>query len=152
MRRHSQPEPEEEVEASAVELQRTLNLLLPIRRQRLNRSERQQREQEQALQLVNEKTSLTEQRLAERQGDYQQIRQAFMHHHGGVRQEKFRLERALQNEQQAAEKVDNERLSLHQLAEQQLHQQAQVENARQETRQRQREVEKLEYLLQEAFG
>lgn len=152
MRRHSQPEPEEEVDASAAELQRTLNLLLPIRRQRLNRSERQQREQEQALQAVKDKTTLTEQHLAERQGDYQQIRSTFMHNNGGVQQAKFRLERALQAEQQAADKVDNERLNLHQLAEQQQHQQVQVEHARQATRQRQREVEKLEYLLQEAFG
>lgn len=149
MRRHSPPEPEAEVDAAAAELHRTLNLLLPIRRQRLSRSERQQRAEEQALQAVIEETHQTEQRLAEKRGAYQQIRATFMQNNGGVQQQKFLLERALQSEQQAAEQVDNERLSLHQLAQQQIEQQQRVEQAQQETRLRQRDVEKLEYLLEQ---
>jgi len=149
MRRHLPPEPEAEIDAAAAELQRTLNLLLPIRRQRLSRSERQQRAEEQALQAVVEETQQTEQRLTEKRGAYQQIRATFMQNNGGVQQQKFLLERALQTEQQAAEQVDNERLSLHQLAQQQSEQQQRLEQAQQETRLRQRDVEKLEYLLEQ---
>lgn len=149
MRRHSLPEPEAEIDAAAAELQRTLNLLLPVRRQRLSRSERQQRAQEQALQSLVDETRQTEQRLTEKRSVYQQIRTAFMQKNGGIQQEKFLLERALQAEQQAAGLVDNERLTLHQLAQQQVEQQQRVEQARQETRLRQRDVEKLEYLLQQ---
>lgn len=149
MRRHSMPEPEAETDASAAELQRTLQLLLPIRRQRLSRSERQQREQEQALRAVVDKTVHTERKLDEKKGEYQQIRAGFMQQNAGVQQAKFRLERALQSEQQAAEEVDRQRLSLHELAEQQQQQQQRVEQAQRETRLRLRDVEKLEYLLQQ---
>lgn len=149
MRRHSPPEPEAEIDAAAAELHRTLNLLLPIRRQRLSRSERQQRIQEQALHAVEDETRQTEQRLTEKRSDYQQIRATFMQNNGGVQQQKFLLERALQAEQQAAERVDNERLNLHQLAQQKVEQQQRVAQAQQETRLRQRDVEKLEYLLEQ---
>lgn len=150
MRRHSPPEPEAEIDAAAAELQRTLHLLLPIRRQRLSRSERQQREQEQALQAVFEESRQTERRLTEKRDAYQQLRATFMQTNGGVQQQKFLLERALQAEQQAAELVDSECLNLHQLAQQKVEQQQRVEQAQQETRLRQREVEKLEYLLEQS--
>lgn len=150
MRRHSPPEPEAEIDAAAAELHRTLHLLLPIRRQRLSRSERQQRAQEQALQAVLEETCQTERRLTEKREAYQQLRATFMQTNGGVQQQKFLLERALQAEQQAAELVDSERLNLHQLAQQKVEQQQRVEQAQQETRLRQREVEKLEYLLEQS--
>ncbi|WP_034913231.1 MULTISPECIES: hypothetical protein [Erwinia] len=149
MRRHANPEPEIEADAAAIELQKTLNMLLPIRRQRLNRSERQQREQERALQQVIDKTAEGEVRLTQRQQDYQQIRQGFDGKNRGISQAKFRLDRALESEHQALERVDNERLGLHQLAVEQRERQSKVEQAQQETRLRMREMEKLEYLLQQ---
>ncbi|MFU9136288.1 type III secretion protein [Erwinia tasmaniensis] len=149
MHRRANPEPELTADPSAVELQRTLNLLLPIRRQRLSRSERQQREQERALRSLVEKKAEADERLAGRRQDYQQVRRAFDGQNCGVRQEKFRLERAIQQEQQAADRVDKEQMKLHQLAQQHGEQQVKVEQAQQETRRRLREVEKLEYLLQQ---
>ncbi|WP_067705456.1 hypothetical protein [Erwinia sp. ErVv1] len=149
MRRHANPEPELTTDPSAVELQHTLNLLLPIRRQRLSRSERQQREQERALRTLIDKKAEADERLAGRQQDYQQVRRAFDGQNCGVRQEKFRLERALQQEQQAAERVGRERMNIDQLAQQHGEQQVKVEQAQQETRRRLREAEKLEYLLQQ---
>lgn len=63
MRRHTLPEPDYDENADGEMLARTLNLLLPIRRQRLSRSERQQREAENALRALDVKTTEAEQQL-----------------------------------------------------------------------------------------
>lgn len=149
MRRHANPEPEPVVDTVAVELQRTLNMLLPIRRQRLNRSERQQREHEQRLTQLETQTDRAGERLNEYQQGYQQLRAGFAAQNCGVHQAIYLLEHALEQEQQALKKVHGERLTLEELAQARLVQQQHVEAARQETRQRQRDVEKLEFLLQQ---
>lgn len=154
MRRHTLPEPDYDENADGEMLARTLNLLLPIRRQRLSRSERQQREAEKALRALDAKTTEAEQQLRQKQHDYQQRRDAFATENCGKHQAKYRLERAIEQEQQAAGRVDAVRQTLQQLAQQRAAQAEQVALAQQETRQRQRDVEKLDYLLQqkEVFG
>lgn len=149
MRRYVNPEPEPVADVAAVELRRTLDLLLPIRRQRLNRSERQQREQEQTLRQLETQTDRAGEQLNERRQGYQQLRAGFAAQNCGVRQASYLLERALEQEQQALKKVHSGQLKLHELTQAQHDQQQRVEAARQETRQRQRDVEKLEFLLQQ---
>jgi len=149
MRRLANPEPEPAVDATAQELRRTLDLLLPIRRQRLNRSERQLREQEQALRQLEEQRARADEQLHERQQRYQQLKAGFAQQNCGVRQASYLLERALEQEQQALKNVHGGRLTLQEIDRAQLERQQHVEEARQETRQRQREVEKLEFLLQQ---
>lgn len=149
MRRYANPEPEPVADAAAAELRRTLDLLLPIRRQRLNRSERQQREREQALRQLAEKTTRADEHLDESRQDYRELKAGFAQQNCGVRQASYLLERALEQEQQALKKVHSSRLELQALHQAQLAQQQCVEEARQETRLRQREVEKLEFLLQQ---
>lgn len=149
MRRHQLPEPDLEVSTDGETLARTLNLLLPIRRQRLSRSERQQRDAENALRSLEMKALETEQDLAQKQADYQQLRDTFAANNCGKHQAKYRLERAIEQEQQAAGRVEAVRQTLNQLAQQQTAQRERVETAQQETRQRLRDVEKLEYLLQQ---
>jgi len=149
MRRHANPEPEPAADPASQELKRTLNLLLPIRRQRLNRSERQQREQEQALRQLEQQTDEGLVQLSAQQQGYQQLKTAFARDNCGVRQASYRLERAVQKEQRALKDVQQQQLRLHALKQDHLEQQTRVEEAQQETRQRQREVEKLSYLLQQ---
>lgn len=149
MRRYANPEPEPVADPAAAELRRTLDLLLPIRRQRLNRSERQQREREQALRQLAEKTTRADERLDESRQGYRELKAGFAQQNCGVRQASYLLERALEQEQQALKKVHSGRLALQALHQARLAQQQCVEEARQETRLRQREVEKLEFLLQQ---
>ena len=149
MRRYANPEPEPVADAAAEELRRTLNLLLPIRRQRLNRSEREQREREQALRQLEEQTERAGEQLNERRLGYRQLRAGFTQQNCGVRQASYLLERALEQEQQALKKVHSGELKMQELHQAQLARQHRVAEARQQTRLRQREVEKLEFLLQQ---
>ncbi|WP_380184345.1 type III secretion protein [Kalamiella sp. sgz302252] len=149
MRRYVNPEPEPAADATAEELRRTLNLLLPIRRQRLNRSEREQREREQALRELEEQTARAGEQLHERQLGYRQLRAGFAQQNCGVRQASYLLERSLEQEQQALKKVHSGELKMQELNQAQLAQQQRVAEARQQTKLRQREVEKLEFLLQQ---
>lgn len=151
MRRYNNVESDIEEESPTAELERTLNILLPIRRQRLSRSERLQREQERALRQVQEQEEQAEVTLVEEQQRYREIRDSFDDNNLG-QQRTYQLERAIQHEQQASDRVGEQRNHLLHLGIEEEAQQQRVVEAQQETRLRQRDVEKLEYLLEQVGG
>ena len=132
--------------SDAEALQQAFALLLPIRRQRLNRSERQQREQEQALRDADEQCDAAQQQLGVRQQHYRQLRDSFAN---GMRKQE-QLQQGLDHERQAGDAVQGQKRELAHCQQQQTAQQQRLEQAQQETRARQRDVEKLEYLMQES--
>lgn len=146
MRRRINVEADIAETSAAEELQKTFALLLPIRRQRLNRSERQQREQEQALRRADQQCDTAQQQLGVCQQHYQQLRDSFAN---GMRKQE-QLQQGLAHERQAGDAVQGKKRELAHCQQQQTAQQQRLERAQQETRSRQRDVEKLEYLMQES--
>ncbi|AUX92200.1 type III secretion protein [Mixta gaviniae] len=137
--------PAEEGDAN---LRAAFALLLPIRRQRLRRSERQQRQHEQQLTQLQSAQRDAEQQLTQRRAAYQTLRDGFDETHLG-RQPLTDLQRGLQQEQRAAEALQRQRQALSDCVTQCDAQSEQLAAARAETRLRQRELEKLEMLMQE---
>lgn len=134
-------------DSDAQTLQAALNVLMPIRRQRLIRSERQLRQAENTLKSINA-------RLQQHQTQLQTLRRA-------GRQQRDALNEKLKGRDQGLDdlksQLDAERRALHQIElesqrgheqrQQQHQQQQQVGQARQLVNQNQKAVEKLACLL-----
>ena len=148
MRQRINPVEELACEDPAAGLRDAFALLLPIRRQRLRRSERQQREHEQQLERLQAEERAAAEQLTTRQSDYQTLRAGFAAAYLG-HQPLSRLRRGLQQEGKAAEAVQRQRQTLRDSAAQCVAQGEQLAAARAETQLRQRELEKLEMLMQE---
>lgn len=148
MRRHPLPDNDIIPDDSGAELQRAFALLLPIRRQRLRRSERLQREAEQALRETERRSAEAQEQLEAAQQHYQQLRDSFAEHHQAGLQKQERLVEGLTHERQASDAVSGQRNQLQQCRTQQVTQQEQVQHAQQQTQARLRDVEKLEYLME----
>lgn len=148
MRRHPLPDNDIIAPDASDTLAQAFALLLPIRRQRLRRSERLQREAEQALRETERHTAQTEQQLDEAQQAYQALREGFAEHHQAGVQKQEHLMEGLAHERQANDAVSGQRNQLQQYRHQHVTQQQQMQHAQQQTRARQREVEKLEYLIE----
>lgn len=148
MRRHPLPDDDIIATDTGADLQQAFALLLPIRRQRLRRSERQQREAEQALRETEQQISENEQQLEAAQQHYQQLRANFAGQHQAGLQKQERLQQGLAQERQASDEVSGQRNQLSQRRTQQVNQQQQVQHAQQQTQARLRDVEKLEYLIE----
>ncbi|ELY1861829.1 type III secretion system protein [Serratia marcescens] len=132
-------------------IDQVLMLLLPIRRQRLQRSERKQRREEQLLSACRRQLQQTQSQLAATRQDYQQQRELFDRRYLGWQQLE-RLQHGLEGERSAAAAVvagQQQLLVSQQCSEEQ---QQKLQAARAETCRRQRELEKLEYLLRDAGG
>ncbi|MCU7369211.1 type III secretion protein [Pantoea stewartii] len=129
-------------------LDQALALMLPIRRQRLQRSERRQRREEQQFRTCRRQLEQTQSLLEATRQDYQQRREQFDRHYLG-RQPLERLQHGLADERKAAAAVETGQQQL--LASQQRseEQQQKLQAAQAETLRRQRELEKLECLLRE---
>ncbi|MCX3310412.1 type III secretion protein [Pantoea vagans] len=147
MRHHPQPEHDIITDDGGAELQQAFSLLLPIRRQRLRRCERLQRQAEQALSDMQRQTDEAEQQLDTARQHYQQLREGFAGHHQSGLQKQEHLVGGLIRERQASDAVSGQRHQLQQRRAQQVTQQQQVQHARQQTQARLRDVEKLEYLM-----
>ncbi|MBJ7220900.1 MULTISPECIES: type III secretion protein [unclassified Brenneria] len=128
-------------------LQATLNLLMPIRRQRLSRSERQLRQEEQTLNRLDAEQAAHRQRLDALQLSGRQQRDAFVSQMQGRQQTQENLKKRLHDEQRLLHDIhaETQRGESNRVAQQ--NQQQQVKHARQTTRQCQKAVEKLEFLL-----
>lgn len=133
---------------SGENLREAFALLLPIRRQRLRRSERQQRQHEQRLAQLQSAQRDAERQLTQRRAAYQTLRDGFDGAHLG-HQPLTELQRGLQQEQRAADAMQRQRQILSDCAVQCDTQSARLAAARAETQQRQGELEKLEMLMQE---
>ncbi|MEQ9885791.1 type III secretion protein [Pectobacterium zantedeschiae] len=129
------------------ELQSVLNLLMPIRRQRLSRSERQQRQEEQQLIRIAEQQRHHQQQVeALRQASHTQ-RDEFVRETRGQRQTLEHLKKHLAAEQRLLSEIAAETQQVQATQQQHDNQRRQVDDARNTTRQCQKAVEKLEYLL-----
>ncbi|URQ61340.1 hypothetical protein LQ939_02970 [Pantoea alhagi] len=148
MRQRINPIEEPAPEDPAASLRDTFALLLPIRRQRLRRSEREQRQHEQQLEHLRAEARRADEQLTQRQSDYQRLRAGFDTAYLG-HQPFSRLQRGLQQEERAAGAVQRQRQAVCESAAQCAAQSEKLAAARSETQLRQRELEKLEMLMQE---
>ncbi|GKW01825.1 type III secretion protein [Pectobacterium carotovorum] len=129
------------------ELQTVLNLLMPIRRQRLSRSERQQRQEEQQLIRIAEKQRHHQQQVEALRQASQTQRDQFARETQGQCQTLENLKTRLAAEQRLLGEIATE-MQQAQATQQHHHdQQRLVDHARNATRQCQKAVEKLDYLL-----
>lgn len=129
------------------ELQAILNLLMPIRRQRLSRSERQQRQEEQQLLRIAEQQRQQQQQVEALQQASQTQRDQFARETQGQPHSLETLKKRLAAEQRLIGEIATETQAVQATQQQHGDQQRQVDNARNATRQCQKAVEKLEYLL-----
>lgn len=150
MRRHRNLDDDIPVEDAGAALQQAFALLLPIRRQRLRRSERAQREADRALRDTVTRSDQLAEQLAEQQTRYLALRDGFAERHLAVTQKQERLMQGLTQERGACDAVAGHKNALVQCQRLTEVQTAQLEEARRETQARQRDVEKLEYMIQES--
>ncbi|ASY77375.1 type III secretion protein [Pectobacterium polaris] len=129
------------------ELQTVLNLLMPIRRQRLSRSERQQRQEEQQLIRIAEQQRHHQQQVEALRQASQTQRDQFARETQGQSQTLENLKKNLAAEQRLLGEIATETQRVQATQQQHHDQQRQVDHARDTTRQCQKAVEKLEYLL-----
>lgn len=148
MRRNSnidhEPQPDDDDRA----LGQALALMLPIRRQRLQRSERRQRREVQQLNACRRQLLQTQSQLSATRQDYQQRREQFDLRYLG-RQPLERLQHSLDGERSAAAAVEAGQQQLLACQRRSEEQQQKLQAAQAETRRRLRELEKLECLLRE---
>ncbi|MFJ5443811.1 type III secretion protein [Pectobacterium sp. CHL-2024] len=129
------------------ELQTVLNLLMPIRRQRLSRSERQQRQEEQQLIRIAEQQRHHQQQVEALRQASQTQRDQFARDTQGQCQTLENLKKNLAAEQRLLGEIATETQQVQATQQQHRDQQRQVDHVRDATRQCQKAVEKLEYLL-----
>ncbi len=129
-------------------LSQALALILPIRRQRLQRSERRQRREEQVLSACRRELQQTQSQLAVTRQDYQHRREQFDRRYLGL-QPLERLQHGLEGERRAAAAVNDSQQQLISSQRRSEEQQQKLLAAQADTRRRQLELEKLECLLQE---
>ncbi|WP_437216875.1 type III secretion protein [Pectobacterium sp. LFLA-215] len=129
------------------ELQTVLNLLMPIRRQRLSRSERQQRQEEQQLKRIAQQQQHHEQQVELLRQASQAQRDQFATETQGQRHTLENLKKRLAAEQRLLSAIATETQQAQATQQQHHDQQRQVDHARDATRQCQKAVEKLDYLL-----
>lgn len=125
-------------------LQQALNVLMPIRRQRLSRAQRQQRQHQTRLAEAQAQQQAEEEQLVQDQQHYQLQRERLQQQ----RSSREKLTRHVNNELSALQAVGQQQQQCQQ-AEQSCHQAAYtLEQATEWTREQQKAVEKLEYLSQ----
>ncbi|WJV60714.1 type III secretion protein [Pectobacteriaceae bacterium CE70] len=138
---------EKAVDSAAQALNATLNQLMPIRRQRLSRAERQLRQEEQELLRIEHALRKHQQHLAQQQDNYQRHRETFRRQAVGKTQTLESLKNQLEEEQKHIRQVHAQILLCTDWQKNYLAQQQRVSDAREGTRLNQKAVEKLEFLL-----
>ncbi|WP_213989500.1 hypothetical protein [Sodalis sp. dw_96] len=150
MRRYSLVEPDLVADPATAELERAVNILLPIRRLRLNRTERLQREQERELQSADARSAKASRALQAQQARYQGLKERFDAENQGRRQCQESLMKTLAKERHESDNVTYIRTQLDQLQQYRQQQQTRVEQAQREAGLRRHQVEKLDYLSGES--
>ncbi|RWR00983.1 hypothetical protein ED28_16165 [[Pantoea] beijingensis] len=152
MRRHIDPETPPEPDLQAEELQRILKILLPIRKQRLSRSERVQRAEAAKLVACDRALIEGEQQLVGQRQEYRTVNTMVEEQYVGRTEALSTLRNVLNKEQTSHQMVLQQEIHLVQLDADRQQQQQKNENAQRDVALRQREVEKVEYLLQQHQG
>ncbi|MGG8125635.1 type III secretion system protein [Klebsiella aerogenes] len=132
----------EQQDSQLESLQQALNVLMPIRRQRLSRAQRQQRQHQTRLAEAQAQQQAEEEQLVQDQQHYQLQRERLQQQQSS----REKLTRHVNNELSALQAVGQQQQQCQQ-AEQSCHQAAyMLEQATEWTREQQKAVEKLEYL------
>lgn len=132
----------EQQDSQLESLQQALNVLMPIRRQRLSRAQRQQRQHQTRLAEAQAQQQAEEEQLVQDQQHYQLQRERLQQQQSS----REKLTRHVNNELSALQAVGQQQQQCQQ-AEQSCHQAAYaLEQATEWTREQQKAVEKLEYL------
>lgn len=147
MRRHIDTETPADIDPREQELQRVLSVLLPIRKQRLNRSERLQRKQKQQLQQSQQTYHHGTQQLQQSQQRYQQTVDTFAKAHQGKSEPQRQLYDAINTEQRQRTDLLCQQQQVTLLQQDMQKQQLLTDDAQREVQRNQRDVEKIEYLL-----
>lgn len=147
MRRHIDTETPADIDPREQELQRVLSVLLPIRKQRLNRSERLQRKQKQQLQQSQQTYHHGTQQLQQSQQRYQQTVDAFAKAHQGKSEPQIQLYDAINIEQRQRTDLLCQQQQVTLLQQDMQKQELLTDDAQREVQRNQRGVEKIEYLL-----
>lgn len=152
MRRHIDAETPLSPDPQWVALEQVLNTLLPIRRRRLRHCEREQRQHEQQLQRYHDDAEQSNQALAEKKIGYLQLRNDFVPQHAGITQPLNDLRETLDVEKSSRAGVIQQIQQTHQLHEKVQQQQERVTAAQLAVQRCQRDIEKMEYLLNQNQG
>jgi DNA repair ATPase RecN len=132
----------EQQDSQLESLQQALNVLMPIRRQRLSRAQRQQRQHQTRLAEAQAQQQAEEEQLVQDQQHYQLQRERLQQQQSS----REKLTRHVNNALSALQAVGQQQQQCQQ-AEQSCHQAAYaLEQATEWTREQQKAVEKLEYL------
>ncbi|AIR65718.1 hypothetical protein [Cedecea neteri] len=152
MRRYSEAETPLSPDPQQVALEQMLTLLLPIRRRRLRRCESEHRQHEQQLRRCQQAVEQGEQQLAEQKIGYLQLRNDFVPQHAGVMQPLNDLRETLDVEKSSRAGVIQQIQHTHQLQEEVQQQQERLTAAQSAVQRCQRDIEKMEYLLNQNQG
>ena len=152
MRRHIDAETPLSPDPQLLALNQVLNTLLPIRRRRLRRCEREQHEQECQLTRTRDAAGKSRQLLEEKKLGYLQLREAFVPQYSGVIQPLNDLRETLDVEKTTRAGVIQQIQHTHQLQEEAQQQQARLNDAQLAVQRCQRDIEKMEYLLNQNQG
>ncbi|AXF77214.1 type III secretion system protein [Erwinia tracheiphila] len=132
---------EAEPDSQRLSLQQALNVLMPIRRQRLNRAQRVQRQQHTLLTQAREQKQAEEEQLVQEQEHYLEQRERLQQ-----QSSREKLTRHLNNEMTALQAVGKQQQQCYQAEHACEQAQAELERATQWAREQQKAVEKLQYL------
>lgn len=152
MRRHIDVETPHSSDPQLVALEQVLNTLLPIRRRRLRHCEREQRQLEQQLQRCQAAVEEGNQLLEEKKIGYLQLRNDFVPRHAGITRPLNDLRKTLDVEKTNHAGVIQQIQHTHRLQEEVQQQQARLNDAQLAVQRCQRDIEKMEYLLNQHQG
>lgn len=130
------------------EQQQMFNLLLPIRRQRLQRTERQLKYYQQQINEMEKDKQQQQQRVQQQQQRYQQLQAELACQHQAAEQLNVELERAARHWQCLQQKWQQLQQTVEQLTGTRQSEQQYLELRRKQ----QKAIEKLEYLQQQPGG
>lgn len=152
MRRHIDAETPLSPDPQRVALEQVLTTLLPIRRRRLRQREREQRQHEQQLKRCREAVERGNDLLEEKKIGYLQLRNDFVPQHAGVIQPLNDLRETLDAEKNNRAGVIQQIQQTHRLQEEAEQQEERLTAAQLAVQRCQRDIEKMEYLLNQNQG
>jgi len=126
-----------------------INFLLPLRERKLSRLKRTLSEEKLKLKTLQGELTKGEGILILFRQKYQQCLDDFTHHHTGVVLLHEKLHQTLEKEQVTRGRLLQQEEANHKLTEQIIKQTQRIEEAERAVRNGQREIEKLEYILEE---
>ena len=146
------PEEPEAEDSALAELGRTLDILKPIRRQRLSRAERELRQEQERLAALVERLAQGRTALQHQQRESRQRRADLLDEHRAEAKPVAKVQDWIASEHAMIGALAHRQTQLDELAQDHGRQEQRIDSARQTVIQSQREVEKLDYLSKNLGG